>query len=97
MSADYSFDYEFLICNCSFPDGDVNCTSGHCDPFSTIYTLCTLPDPSGTRYAIILAKIQELLILVVQLKHLRELSSFVTIDGTRYKISITNESFVTFL
>lgn len=97
MSADYSFDYKFLICNCSFPDGDVNCTSGHCNPFSTTYALCTLPDPSGTRYEVILAKIQELLTLVIQLKNLREFSSFVTIDGIRYKISITNESFVNFL
>jgi hypothetical protein len=96
MSADYSFDYEFLICNCSFPNGDVNCTSGHCDPFSTTYALCTLPDPSGTRYQIIYDKMIELLTLVTQIKHLREFSSFVVIDGTRYKISITNESFTAF-
>jgi hypothetical protein len=97
MSADYNFDYEFILCNCSFPLGEENCTSGHCDPFSTTYALCTLPDPSGTRYQIIYDKIIELLTLISQIKHLRNFSSFVVVDNYRYKITITNESFVSFV
>ena len=97
MSADYSFDYEFQICNCGFPTGDTNCSSGNCLPFSETYALCTLPDPSGTRYQLIYNKIEELLILVNQIQHLREFSSFVTIDNYRYKVSIGNQSFVNFV
>lgn len=95
--SNFDFDYEFEICNCSFPQGDPQCTSGHCDPFDDTYALCTLPDPSSTRYAIIFQKIQELLAIVQQISHLRGFSSFVEIDGRKYKVSIINESFVNFV
>ena len=97
MSADYSFDYEFLICNCGFPTGDPECSSGNCLPFATTYALCTLPDPSGTRYQLIYNKVEELLNLVSQIQHLKNFSSFITIDDTKYKITIGNESFSPFV
>jgi hypothetical protein len=97
MSTNYEFDYEFKICNCSFPNGDVNCTTGHCGLFSETYALCTLPDVSSTRYEKIIEKIDELLKLISQIEHLRVFSSFIKIDEYRYKISVTNESFVNFL
>jgi hypothetical protein len=96
MSADYSFDYEFVICNCGFPTGDPECPTGNCLPFSTTYALCTLPDTSGTRYQLIYNKVEELLNLVAQIKHLKIFSSFITIDNYRYKVTIGNESFTEF-
>lgn len=97
MSTDFNFDYEFQICNCGFPTGDLECISGNCLPFSETYALCTLPDPSGTRYQLIYDKIEELLLMLSQIKYLRSFSSFITIDNTVYKISIGNQSFVSFL
>lgn len=96
MSANYNFDYEFEICNCGFPTGDENCSSGHCLPFSETYALCTLPDISGTRYQLIYNKVEELLRMLSQIEHLRSFSSFITIDNYRYKISIGNQSFTPF-
>ena len=97
MSPNYSFDYQFNICNCSFPDGDVHCTSGFCYPFATIYAQCTLPDPSGTREQKIRDKTEELLNIVSELSHLRNYASFITIDGYRYKIFIVNDEFTNFI
>ena len=94
--SNFNFDYEFQICNCGFPTGDPECSSGHCDPFSTTYALCTLPDPSGTRYQLIYNKVEELLTMLAQIQHLKSFSSFIIIDGYRYKISIGNESYVNF-
>lgn len=95
--SNFDFDYEFEICNCSFPEGDPQCTSGHCDAFDDTYALCTLPDPSGTRYNLIIEKIQSLLVIVSQISYLRGFSSFITIDDKKYKISIINDSFVNFV
>ena len=95
MSTD--FDYEFLICNCTFPLGNTMCKSGNCLPFEDTYALCTLPDSSGTRYELILNKVNELLTMLNQIKHLHNFASFITIDNYRYKIKIGNENFVKFL
>lgn len=95
--SNFDFDYEFEICNCSFPQGDPECTSGHCDPFADTYALCTLPDPSGTRYTKIVAKIENFLGLVSQLSHLKQFSSFIEIDGTKYKLTIINDDFTNFV
>lgn len=91
-----NFDYEFKICDCSFPTGNLNCESPNCHPFLVTYGLCTLPDLSGTRYTLIYNKVEELLIMLHQIKYLRSFSSFVTIDGYKYKVSIENECFVNF-
>jgi hypothetical protein len=87
--------YEFQVCNCSFPNGNVNCIP-ICVPFSTMYSSCTLSDVSGTRQQIINNKIIELIEVMSRFKDLHSLSSFTIIDGYTYKITIHNKFFKMF-
>jgi hypothetical protein len=86
--ASFTFDYEFIINN-----NEIHNTTD----FDNIYNLCTLPDPSNNRKAIIKNKSIELCNMLVKLKNLRTFSSFILIDDYNYKITINNTSFVNFM
>jgi len=77
----FNYDYEFYF----FTEdvADIN-------KFNTIYSQCTLPDPSGNRTNLIYNKCLEIVQLLLVTSGLRIFSTFVNVDNKRYKVTVHN-------
>ena len=79
----FAFDFEFKLD-----------TNSSLDQFNSIYSVCTLPDPSNTRRDLIYKKFKDLTVILSDLIHLRNMTSFVVSDRYRYKITVNNIKYV---